>query len=199
MAHARSCPPPPPAWHDAQVAARKLDQEQWRAVLSSVAAKISPGAEPARVTLIGGVAVALGYGTRRTTADADVAPDVSAEVLRAAEKTAAEFGLPSGWMNTKAFDAGFVVQPLQAGKVVLSTPSVVFEIPSTAHLLAMKLSRFAGDTDIEDAKPLLRELRRTYADAEDLWNFLGGLVVVAKRAQARHNLDVLWEMLDESA
>jgi len=35
----------------------------------------------------------------------------------------------------------------------------------------MKLARFAGDTDINDAQ----------------------------RARARHNLDLLWEMLDEPA
>jgi hypothetical protein len=180
---------------------RQLDEKQWRAVLTDLAAKMPSTPHPPHVMLIGGVALALGYGSRRTTEDADVimTPAVAAEVLPAAECVAAQYGLPSGWMNTKAVDAGYVVQPVETGKVVLNTASVVFEVPSTPHLLAMKLSRFAGDTDIKDAKILLRELRSRYSDAENLWDFIGGLVVMAKRDQARHNLDVLWEMLDEPA
>ena len=145
--------------------------------------------------------MALGYSSRRTTDDADVimAPDVAAEVLPAAEQVAAQYGLPSGWMNTKAFDAGLILPPTEAGRAVLTTNSVVFEVPSAERLLAMKVVRFAGDKDQKDAEILLKLLLPRFSDVETLWNFLGGFIPPAKRSQARYNLDILWEMLDESA
>ena len=182
---------------------KELSAEEWRAVLLSLAAKIPPTIDPPHVTLIGGVAMALGYGSRRTTKDADVVmtPDVASEVLPAAEQVATQYGLLSGWMNTKALDAGYVTQSIEIGRSVLTTDSIVFDVPSIGQLLAMKLSRFAGDdVDVSDAKILLQQLqRRGYSDVETMWDSIGGLVRVADRSQARHNLYVLWEMLDESA
>jgi hypothetical protein len=179
---------------------KKLDEAQWRAVLSSLAAEIPPTPCPPHVILIGGVAMALGYGSRRTTEDADVimTPDVAAEVLPAAEQVAAQYGLPSGWMNTKALDAGYVVPPVEPGRVVLATDSVVFEVPSTEHLLAMKVARFASDTDRKDAEILLKRLLPSFSDVETLWNFLGGFIPPAQRLQARYNLNTLWDMVNES-
>ena len=145
--------------------------------------------------------MALGYNSRRTTDDADVimTPDVAAEVLPAAEQVAAQYGLPSGWMNTKAIDAGLVIWPVEPGRAVLTTDSIVFEIPSAERLLAMKIVRFAGDKDQKDAEILLKRLLPRFSDVETLWNFLGGFIPPAKRPQARYNLGILWEMLDESA
>ncbi len=152
------------------------------------------------MTLIGGVAMALVYESRRTTTDADVImrPDVAAEVLPAADGIAAEFELEAGWMNQKAQDADHVLVPPEAGTVVLETPSVVFEVPSTERMLGMKLARFAGGTDVEDAKILLARLKRGgLSDVEDVWTFVGGTVPMAKREQTRHNLGVLWDVLNE--
>lgn len=143
-------------------------------------------------------ALALAYGSRRTTKDADVI--MAAEVLPAAATIAGEFALPTDWMNQRAVEANLIVIPSTPGEPALATPSVLFDVPSTEHLLGMKLARFAGDTDIEDASVLLRKLRAArFEDVEDLWSFVGGLVPLAKRGQAPHNLDVLWEMIDESA
>jgi len=180
---------------------KELNAEEWRTVLLSLAAKIPPTIDPPHVTLIGGVAMVLGYNSRRPTNDADVimTPDVAAEVLPAADQVATQYGLSPGWMNTKALDAGYVLQPIEIDRAVLTTGSVVFEVPSAEQLLAMKLSRFAGGDDIEDAKILLRRLQRSCSDVETVWDFVGGLVLVAKRRQARHNLYVLWDMLDGSA
>src|SRR5579862_1159816 len=98
--------------------------------------------------------MALGYGSRRTTQDADVilAPEDASEVLLAAAEIAPEFDLPADWMNSKAVEAGYASLPPEGGRVVLRTPSLVLEVPSAERLLAMKLARFAGDADINDAK-----------------------------------------------
>ena len=179
---------------------RNLNGAEWRAVLEELAAKLPPDYRR-HVTLIGGVAMVLGYNSRRPTNDADVVmtPAVAAEVLPAAEEVAAQYGLSSGWMNMKALDAGYVMPTIEPDRIVLNTDSIVFEVPSTEQLLAMKLSRFAGHDDISDAKILLRRLQQSRSSIEDVWDLVGGLVLVAKRPQARHNLYDLWDMLDGSA
>lgn len=57
-----------------------LSAEEWRAVLRRVAQRLPPD-RTWRVTVIGGVAMALGYGSRRTTRDADVV-DTANEVSK---------------------------------------------------------------------------------------------------------------------
>ncbi len=189
-----------PRIHDAPVFTG-FGASQWSVVLRRLAERLPPTSQR-RVTIIGGVALALAYGSRRTTKDADVimAADVAAEVLPAAATIAGEFALPADWMNQRAVEANLIMPPSGPGEPVLATASVLFDVPSTEHLLGMKLARFAGDTDIEDASLLLRKLRAArFEDVGDVWSFVGGLVPLAKRGQARHNLEVLWEMLDESA
>jgi hypothetical protein len=180
--------------------ARLLDANEWRLVLTRLS-ELLPATTQRRVTVIGGVAMALGFGSRRTTGDADVImkPEEAPEILAAASQIAPEFHLPPMWMNQSAIQADLVIAPAEPGRVVLATPSVAFEVPRTEHLLGMKLARFAGDTDIDDAKILLQELRTRFSNVEDVWTSVGGLVPVAQRGRARHNLEVLWEMLDESA
>ena len=65
---------------------------------------------------------------------------------------------------------------------VFERPTLVLEVPSSLHMLAIKLARFAGDTDRQDATELLKRLRPGYADADDLWTQIGGL---APRGAAR--------------
>ena len=60
----------------------------------------------------------------------------------------------------------------------------------------MKVARFAGDTDIADAKILLSLL--PLDDVEDVWTRIGGLVPVARQSVARDNLQALWEEVHES-
>ena len=177
---------------------RKLNAEEWCVVLTSLAANLPPDHQR-HVILIGGVAMALGYGSRRTTEDADVVmtPDVADEVLPAAEQIAAQNDLPLDWMNMRAWDAGLITAP-SPHKTVLVTSSIVFEVPSTEHMLAMKLVRFAGDTDRKDAEILIKRLLPSFSHIEDLWAVLGGLVPPSKRAQARYHLDIFWEKIHES-
>lgn len=101
-------------------------------------------------------------------------------------------------MNRAAEEAGFVVGSVTGDtEVVFSAPPLEVRVPSVAHMLAMKVARFAGDTDLADATLLLGELG-SFVDVEDVWTLVGGLVPVAHRPQARHNLEVLWEIVHES-
>jgi hypothetical protein len=71
--------------------------------------------------------MALGYGSRRTTKDADTVmqPDVAAEVLPAAKRIALEFGLAPDWLNQKAVEAGKIVIPKPPGRIVFETDTLV--------------------------------------------------------------------------
>lgn len=149
-----------------------------------------------RVTVIGGVAMALGYGARRTTGDADVV-DTAPEVFEAARLVASEFGLSAEWMNRKAEERGYVVASAASeAEVVFRADSLEVYVPTAAHMLAMKVARYAGRTDIADAMLLLKRLG-TFSNAEEIWTRIGGLVPAAHHEQARHNLDVLWERVLE--
>ena len=167
-------------------------------VMHRLAGELRPGRQR-RMTLIGGVAMALGYRSRRTTTDADaiIAPADAEEILAAAARIAPDFQLDAGWLNQKAIEAGKILAP-RPETVVLETPTLVLEVPSCEAMLAMKLARGACNSDLDDARLLLHDLRRRYADVEALWTVLGGLVPVAQLANTRYNLLKQWEDLDES-
>lgn len=178
---------------------KSLGPEQWCQVFTRLADVLSPDTHR-HVTIIGGVAMAMGYGGRRSTDDADAAlpPENATEIIAAADSIADEFSLPRGWLNQKAVEAGKIVPPVP-DRVVFDRPSLVLEVPGVEHMLAMKVARFAGGTDDVDAKILLRRLRLRYGNVEDVWSVIGGLVLLADRDRARHNLLALWEDLNESA
>ena len=83
--------------------------------------------------------------------------------------------------------------------MVFETPTLLLEVPPIEHMLAMKVARFAGDTDIADASILLKDMRLRFSDVEDVWTQIGGFVPVAKQDAAHYYLLKLWEDLDESA
>jgi hypothetical protein len=117
-----------------------FDAGQWSVVLRRLAESLPPTSQR-RVTIIGGVAIALAYGSRRTTKDADVimAADVAAEVLPAAARIASEFALATDWMNQRALEANLIVVPRSPGERVLTTPSVLrgsYSPPLGAHPLS---------------------------------------------------------------
>jgi len=174
----------------------QLGPEEWSKVFDRLARELPPTGQR-RVMVIGGVAMALGYKSRRTTGDADVilAPEIAEEVLAAAEKIAPEFSLPPDWMNQKALEANLIRPPVGPGRAVFETSSLVLEVPAPEHMLAMKVARYAGDTDIGDAKILWHLLHLD--DVEEVWTRIGGLVPVAKQSVARDNLQALWEDIHE--
>ena len=78
-----------------------------------------PAGRQRRVTVIGGVAMILGYGAHRTTDDMDVimAPDVAPEVYEAALQVSEDFDLEADWLNQKAVEANLIRHPHAEGIV----------------------------------------------------------------------------------
>lgn len=109
--------------------------------------------------LMGGAAMVLMYNARPSTRDVDVlilSPQKAQVVRDLAVKVAQEYGLPTDWLNDGA--KGYLVG-VSEGAIVLSAPGIIVKSPTIAQLLAMKLSAWHDDVDIEDAKRLLQALK----------------------------------------
>jgi len=115
-------------------------------------------------------------------------------VVPAAVSIASEFELDPSWLNQQAISAGLIVRPPLVDKTLFATRSLVLQAPPIEHMLAMKVTAYRRNKDLEDAVLLLRQMERSgLASVEDVWTHIGGFVPVAKRAIARYNLDDLWE------
>jgi len=106
--------------------------------------------------IVGGAAMAIGLGTRRGTEDIDGVFRPHEIVAEEAAAMAAEFGLPSGWLNSHA--APFVAnsaEDIEAQHLVFNALSV--RLASPRYLLAMKMA--AGRMkDHADIVALIRHL-----------------------------------------
>jgi hypothetical protein len=104
--------------------------------------------------LMGGAAMVLMDNARPSTRDVDVfilLPKKAQIVRELAKQVAHEYNLPEDWLNDGA--KGYLVGVSQ-GAVIFSAPGIVAKSPATAQLLAMKLSAWRDDVDIEDARLL---------------------------------------------
>lgn len=100
---------------------------------------------------VGGAVMVLGYEARLATHDVDaiiVAPAEARLVHDLAKAVARELNWPDDWLNDGA--KGYLIGVSQ-GPVLLQLPGIVLRQPTTAQLLAMKLSAWRDDVDIGDA------------------------------------------------
>ena len=100
------------------------------------------------LVLVGGALMVLRFRARESTRDVDVAilaPADAQKVRELARRVAEEHGWPDDWLNDGA--KGYLIG-LIFGPVVLSAPGIEVRRPATAQLLAMKLSAWRDDVDI---------------------------------------------------
>ena len=150
------------------------------------------GSEEPRVELIivGGAAMVLLFGARESTKDVDgfqLDLEASPRVAEAAASVAMVLGLPGDWLNDAA--KGYV-HGLSPGPVFLDTPTLQVRTLSSFQLLAMKLSAWRDDLDVEDARRLLQECR---GSSEEVWREVEPFVVPGREMKARYAFDDLWE------
>ena len=111
--------------------------------------------------------------------------------LRAAShRVALRLSLPNDWLNDGA--KGYV-HGLVLGKVLLTTPSLVVRTLAPQQLLAMKLSAWRDDVDIDDARLLLSNLG---ADREAAWQSIAPHLVPGRELKAQYAFDDLWGARD---
>ena len=144
----------------------------------------------AELFVAGGAALVLLYGAREATKDVDAltaSPQDRPLVFEAAAKVAADLGLPPDWLNDGA--KGYV-HGLAPGEVVLETPSLVVRALAPNQLLAMKLSAWRDDVDIDDARLLLGKLA---GDKASVWRRVEAHLVPGRELKAQYAFEDLWE------
>jgi hypothetical protein len=138
--------------------------------------------------VVGGVALMLGgYQARLSTHDVDVvilAPSPARWVRELASQVAEDQELNDDWMNDAA--KGFLVgqsQPL----ILWKAPGIVVMSPPTEQLLAMKLSAWRDDQDINDAHYLLRRLvTESKGSTDSIWSRVEPHLLPGRELKARY-------------
>lgn len=138
------------------------------------------------IVIAGGAALVLLYNARDSTRDIDAV--VSDETIKAAaRRVSAALELPDDWLNDGA--KGYL-QGLAVGDIVFETESLIVRALAPRQLLAMKLSAWRDDVDIEDARLLLSKL---VGGREEVWEQVEPFLVVGRELKARYAFEDLWE------
>ena len=140
--------------------------------------------------LVGGAAMVLMYNARPSTRDVDaliLSPREARITRELAKQVSQEQNLPEDWLNDGA--KGYLVG-LSQGPVIFSAPGIVVKSPAVTQLLAMKLSAWRDDVDIEDARRLLQELT---GKQEKVWEQVEPYLVPGDELKAQYAFLDLWE------
>jgi len=140
--------------------------------------------------LVGGAAMVLMFDARPSTHDVDVlilSPAEAQIVRKLARQVAQEYELSPDWLNDGA--KGYLVGVSQ-GEAIFSAPGIVIKSPAIAQLLAMKLSAWRDDVDIEDARRLLQTLA---GEQQQVWAAIEPYLVPGTELKARYAFLDLWE------
>lgn len=99
--------------------------------------------------------MALCYSTRRVTRDIDAVFEPKLAIYEAAEKVAAELGLPEDWLNDAV--KGYLPGEDTQARAVPEVSGIEITTASPRFLLAMKLMAMRFGEDDEDIEVLVRE------------------------------------------
>ena len=140
---------------------------------------------------MGGAAVVLLYGAREATKDVDVLFLSRADpvlVRGAVQRVAGTLGLPEDWLNDAA--KGFV-HGLSLGDILMEEPALLVRALAPHQLLAMKLSAWRDDVDVEDARLLLSKLSE---DRDMVWRLIEPYIVPGREMKAYYAFCDLWDV-----
>ena len=140
--------------------------------------------------LMGGAVMVLMYDARVSTRDVDalvLSPQEAHTIRELVKQVAQERDLPEDWLNDGA--KGYLVG-LSQGPIIFTAPGIDVRIPAVTQLLAMKLSAWRDDVDIEDARRLLRELT---GEREQVWEAIEPYLVPGEELKAQYAFLDLWE------
>jgi len=147
--------------------------------------------ETVEFVVLGGTAMVLAFDARPSTKDVDIAPlpsSNSAKLRSLASRVAAERNWANDWLNDAA--KGFLHGQLSL-TVVYNQPGIRVYRPSTAQLLAMKLTAWRDDVDVADAALLLSQLDCTTVD--EAWNRVEKFIIPGLELKAKYALEDLWQ------
>ena len=116
-----------------------FEASELRALLAELGERIAKRGEQVEAYIIGGTAMAIGLGSRRGTDDIDGMFRPYKVVEEEAAKMAAERGLRSDWINTRALPFMSVSsEDLEATEIIFD--GLVVRLASPKYLLAMKMA-----------------------------------------------------------
>jgi predicted nucleotidyltransferase len=126
--------------------------------------------EQIHLVIVGGAVMLLVYQARNSTRDVDaviLTPRVTSELRKWIKQVANEQDLPENWLNDGA--KGYLVG-ISEGPIIFSVPGIQVRMPSVAQLLAMKLSAWRDETDIDDARHFYVNSRAIKTQFGARWN-----------------------------
>lgn len=148
-----------------------------------------------KLGLVGGAVMVLEYDARKATHDVDaviLAPSDRRKVFELARIVAQEMGWPDDWLND---DAEQFIDELRC-HCLFTASGIEAHAPTTAQMLALKLSAWRRDVDINDAAWLLRHLRETMPGGrEEIWRAVRPFLVRGCEATAEGALNDSWNNL----
>jgi len=168
----------------------RLSRDGILRALSALSAELVRVNAHAELALAGGAALVLLYGARESTKDVDAfVLDASShsDLTSAARRISAALNLPEDWLNDAA--KGFV-NGISLGETVFDSGALRVRAFAPNQLLAMKLSAWRDDVDVEDARLLLRSLG---GSREQIWRQVEPHLVPGRELKARYAFDDLWE------
>ncbi|MFO7589955.1 MAG: hypothetical protein R6X23_03540 [Acidimicrobiia bacterium] len=123
----------------------------------------------ARITIVGGAAMALVYAPRASTRDVDATYQPVDEVEAAGAAVGERYGYPPGWINNEVAQfspPGGELEPA----ILIERSGVAIFVAGPRHMLAMKLRAARGRRDETDIEALLDRCGiRTLGAAEALF------------------------------
>lgn len=167
-----------------------LSQQEITKALTRLGELASEKGHQVELLAIGGAVMVLAYDARPATHDVDVlilSPKEARITRDLAMQVAQEMGWPNDWLNDGA--KGFLIG-ISQGPVIFSAPGIIVRRPELVQLLAMKLSAWRDDVDIEDARRLLQELAGTQ---DEIWQAVEPFLIPGQQLKAQYAFLDLWE------
>jgi hypothetical protein len=167
-----------------------LSQEEITRALTRFGALAEEQGYQIELLAVGGAVMVLAFDARPATHDIDVvilSPKEAAVTRNLARQVAQELEWPDDWLNDGA--KGYLVGVSQ-GPIIFSAPGIVIRRPDVAQLLAMKLSAWRDDVDIEDARRLLREMEGAQ---DEIWQTVAPYLVPGQQLKAQYAFLDLWD------
>ena len=169
-----------------------LSRSEIESALQRLGELAQQNGEQVQLVIVGGAVMLLAYQARLSTRDVDAviqSPRVTANVRMWVKQVADEQNLPDDWLNDGA--KGYLVG-ISKGPILLSAPGIEVMMPSVAQLLAMKLSAWRDETDIDDARRLLQEMN---GGQDEIWNEIERYLMPGRELKAKYAFQDLWESL----
>lgn len=170
-----------------------LTQHDIEDALRDLGQRALNGGASIELIIVGGAALALGYGTHEVTRDVDayiLKPQEARLVRQWATDVAEVRGWAPDWLNDGA--KGFMSR-IERGRQVFQAPGITVYSAPTAQLLAMKLSAWRDQADIDDAQTLLKNLP---GDFDSIWQAVAEFIPRGWELKAKLAFEVLWEASD---